>query len=55
MRFATERCRTRLNETEKWEVSGRWLESKALAGVLITVHWDGNVMTSQELGEERGS
>ena len=52
MRFATEGCRTGLNEIEKREVSGRWQGSQASAGVLIAMHWDGNVTTSRALGEE---
>lgn len=39
-------------EIEKWEVSGRWQGSKALAAVVIAVNRDGNVTTSRAFGEK---
>jgi len=52
VRSATERCRTGLNEVEKWAGSGRWQGSKALAGVPTAVQQGRNVMRSREPGEE---
>lgn len=51
LRFATERRRTGLHETEKREVSGRRQGSKALAPLLTAVRRDGSV-TSRVFGEE---